>query len=654
VIPTVVVGTAGHIDHGKTTLLRALTGIDADRLPEERRRGMTIDVGYAHLALADGGVLDFVDVPGHDRLVGNMLVGAGEVDAALVVIAADDGPRAQTLEHVELLDALGVHIAIAALTKADVLAGEEDRRARVDEVRDLLARTALASAPIVVVSAETGEGLDDLRAALVALRDLVVASRPPADDQPLGRARLAVDRAFTIRGRGAVVTGTLRGGPIRRGDGVRIEPTAGDGRVRELQVHGQPVEAAFDGRTALNLAGIESMSLRRGLVVTTDPAIVATDRLLVALRRPAELAARSARERAAAWPPEASDLRIHLGTEQAEARVDRRGLAVAGPEAMFPWAESVVRLRLDREVAASTGDRFVLRRPSRGLTAAGGRVLDPRPPAGPSRRRATAERLAALAAADTLPAVAIALVELHGSLPIDRWRAIGGPDDDPRAPIVGPLVLARDVLDGLVAATLATVTEHHDRDPSSAGVPLGALRTAVAIDVRRRATTAPPDASGAATALLAGLIETGRLARDGDRVRDPKRSAAMPDALAAAMDRLEAVLAVAAPPPFADAVAATGCPAEGIRRLEASGRIIRLSPELAYAAATHRELARQALALARAGPLTPASFRDATGTSRKYVMALLEDFDRRGILARTASGHVPGPRATATDGPFGS
>src|SRR6478735_8959402 len=211
---TVVVGTAGHIDHGKTTLLRALTGIDADRLPEERRRGMTIDVGYAHMALPDGTEIDFVDVPGHDRLVGNMLVGAGEIDAALLVVAADDGPRAQTIEHLALLDALRITTGIVAVTKIDV-AGAERTAEVVAAVGRLLGNTSLAGSPVVAVSSVSGEGIDGLRDALAALPERAGAA------EGLGLAstgsRLAIDRAFTVKGRGVVVTGTLRGARLVRG-----------------------------------------------------------------------------------------------------------------------------------------------------------------------------------------------------------------------------------------------------------------------------------------------------------------------------------------------------------------------------------------------------------------------------------------------------
>src|SRR4051812_687267 len=205
---TAVVGTAGHIDHGKTTLLRALTGIDADRLPEERRRGMTIDVGYAHLTLSDGRSLDFVDVPGHDRLIGNMLVGAGEIDAAMLVVAADDGPRPQTIEHLQLLGALEIDTGLAVVTKSDAV--DPARVADViQEVASLLAGTSLASVPVLAASSVTGQGIDEVRTALREVRDGIAAALA-AEPGRRGPLRLAIDRVFAVKGRGAVVTGSLR------------------------------------------------------------------------------------------------------------------------------------------------------------------------------------------------------------------------------------------------------------------------------------------------------------------------------------------------------------------------------------------------------------------------------------------------------------
>ena len=297
---SVVIGTAGHIDHGKTSLLRALTGIDADRLPEERRRGMTIDVGYAHVALPDGSVVDFVDVPGHDRLVGNMLVGAGEIDAALLVVAADDGPNAQTLEHLGLLDALGIRDGLAVVTKADLV--DEARLASVEaEVRALLATTTLAGSPVLAASATNGTGIDGVLEAVAALARRLGARDAAAEAHG---PRLAIDRVFAVKGRGTVVTGSLRGGAVTTGMTLRLVPGDEALRVREVQVRGAPVTAVAGGRTALLVGGIEGDRLRRGQVLTTDPGVVATSRILVAMRGPARDPGRTpGRPRAPAPPP---------------------------------------------------------------------------------------------------------------------------------------------------------------------------------------------------------------------------------------------------------------------------------------------------------------------------------------------------------------
>lgn len=612
---TVVIGTAGHIDHGKTALLRALTGIDADRLPEERRRGMTIDVGYAHLALPDGSEIDFVDVPGHDRLVGNMLVGAGEIDATMLVVAADDGPRAQTLEHLELLDGLGIEAGLAVVTKTDLV--DRSRVATVgDEVRALLARTSLRDAPVVTASSVSGDGIDALRAGLVALRDSVVAR-----DVAVGPSRLAIDRVFTVRGRGLVVTGTLRGAPIARGEALRLVPGEQTVRVREVQVHGAMVESAGAGRVALNLAGIDASALHRGMVLTADPSVEVTDRWLVALRPAAPLARPTAE-----LPHDRARLRLHTGTDEVGVSVSRNGREAI----VLPTGEVSAVVRLERPVAVAAGDRFVLRRPSPAVTEAGGRVLEPRPPRGVSRRRVGPDRLAALAVATAVgDDPTAARLALHGVVARDH-----------------AIALAPDVEAALAARACELVAAAHASDPDAPGIPLAALRVSVARELRRLVTVAPDDAQPAAGDVLARLVRDGRLARDAEHVRDPAHRPAGPSpALLAAMDRLEAALSAPAPPPLTEAARAAGCPADGIRLLEASGRIVRVGDDLAWSAATYRRLAAHALAMASRAPLAPAAFRDATGTSRKYVMAILEDLDRRGILRRTPAGHVPGPRA---------
>ncbi len=587
---TVVIGTAGHIDHGKTTLLRALTGIDADRLPEERRRGMTIDVGYAHLDLDDGGSIDFVDVPGHDRLVGNMLVGAGEIDAVMLVVAADDGPRAQTLEHVALLDALGLRRGLAVVTKIDAVAPDRVREV-TEAVERLLVTTSLAGAPVLAASGASGAGVPAVRAALERIgRDHRVVARP---------STLAIDRIFSVKGRGMVVTGSLRGGPLATGDRLRVV-AGGAGpsevRVREIQVHGAALDRVEGGgRTALNLAGVDPGVLHRGVVLTADPLVVATDRILVAFERPIADRARG---------------RLHVGTAAVDAAVGRSGRDALALSDGRP--AGIVRLA--DPVAVRTGDRFVLRR---GPTQepVGGVVLDPVPPRGISRRRQTTGRLDALA-----DGRADARRDLHGAIVT-----------------MGRVDLADDVaVVALDAARSAAI-----------GVPVTAVRNDVATALRRVVTLRRDDAARAGSAVVDRAVAEGALVRDGDRVRLPGAALApAPEpAILAAMDRLEALLATPAPPALADAARIADCPPDGIRELERTGRIEVLAPDLAYATATYRELADRALRLAAQEPLTPAAFRDATGTSRKFVMAMLEDLDRRAILRRTPAGHVPGPKA---------
>jgi selenocysteine-specific elongation factor len=618
-MPTVVIGTAGHIDHGKTALLRALTGIDADRLPEEQARGMTIDVGYAHLVFDDGVELDFVDVPGHDRLIGNMLVGAGEIDAAMLVVAADDGPRPQTIEHLQLLDALGIADGLVVVTKADVVDA-----VRADEVqaasRALVAGTSLADAPVLAVSAIQGRGMDQLR---TALRELDRAVRRRWSTSRDGLAtdeapRLAVDRVFTVKGRGAVVTGTLRGGPIEAGATLRQEPGGEAVRIRAVQVHGEPRPRHDGGRTALNLAGLSADAIHRGDVLTSDPLVRASGRLLVQLRPVA--------------PRDGAQLRVHIGTDQVDATVRR-----------MPGIAGTSLLHLARPVATFAGDRGVLREPAEGIVVAGLRVLDPAPPRAASRKRLTVERLERLSAAVEAgqpDAILAAQIDLHGALAPDPARA--------GQPTAMPLALAEDVASTLADTALALVVAHHAESPLSPGLPLPRARAALLRRLRSLATIERRDVQAAGAVigrLLDGLVEDGRLARSGEALRDPSRAEDLPPALLEAMLRLEATLAVAAPPSLEAAAAAAGCPPEGVHALQADGRIVRIGPDMAWAAPTYHRLAAQALDMARATPLTPAAFRDVTATSRRYVLAILEDLDRRGVLQRKPEGHVPGPRA---------
>jgi len=579
-----------------------------------------------------------------------MLVGAGEVDAALLVVAADDGPRAQTYEHLELLDALGIGDGLVAVTKIDQVGPDDPRRAAVRRsVEELLAGTTLADVPVLAVSSTTGEGLSELRSALVGLRDRV-AVRGVASARP---PRLAIDRVFGVRGRGAVVTGTLRGGPLTTGRTLRLEPDGRTVRVRGIQVHGHPVERVDGGgRAAFNLAGIGVAELRRGGVLAGGPDVVATDRLLVAIRPPVTRLAAVRRLRHGAT------LRLHVGTDQVDAKIGRgrsEGVELDG--------EEVIRLSLARPIAVAWGDRFVLRWPSPASTAAGGRILDAVPPSGVARRRADPARLRALAEAVGPAAVLEALVALHGVLSTDRvgsvlaahggdptavWSAAPreGSREGSAGPVdaVGRVLVARDIVAEVEVEAIERVDAHHESKPLSPGMALSELRPLLARAMRRRASLTPADAGSLATDLVDRLVTTGRLARTGENVRDPARSAEIPAHVQAAMSRLETSLDVPSPPPFTDAARAAGCPPEGVRALESSGRIVRLDADLAYAAETYRRFEVLALTMAAAGPLAPAAFRDATGTSRKFSLALLEELDRRGLLRRTPAGHVLGPR----------
>ncbi len=439
---------------------------------------------------------------------------------------------------------------------------------------------------------------------------------------PDGAARLAIDRAFGVKGRGAVVTGTLRGGPLERGITLRLLPGGHEARIREIQVHGATVDrVTAGGRTALNLGGIEAADLHRGMVLTiatppTETAIAASDRLLVVLRPVAHLTGEIPRV-----PPDRARVRFHTGTDEVGAVVGRSGRHSTD----LPGGDVVAILRLERPAAIAAGDRFVLRRPSPGGTLAAGRVLDVTPPRGISRRRATPERLAALAAAATPESMATARLALHGGIP------------------GSPVRLAADVSTAVSAAILASV------GGSGTWLPLADVRSLAAMTLRRLVTMQAADARAAAAALVDDLLRDGRLERSGDRVGAAGTAPAGPSPeTSAAMDALEAALDVPAPPPLAEAARAAGCPPDGIRALESAGRIVRLDVDLAYAAGAYRRIEVLAVELATAAPLAPAALRDATGTSRKYVMAVLEDLDRRGILRRTPAGHVPGPRAAVT------
>src|SRR5436190_5787436 len=355
-----VIGTAGHVDHGKSTLVLALTGIDPDRLQEEKAREMTIDLGFAWLTLPSGREVSIVDVPGHERLIKNMLAGVGGLDAALLVIAADEGPMPQTDEHLDILNLLGVSKGIVVLTKRD-LVDDEWLALMQEEVRERLKGSTLQDAPIVPVSARMGQGLDDLRE---EIDRLLLDTEPRADR---GRPRLPIDRAFTVAGFGTVVTGTLIDGSLRVGQEVSILPPGLKARIRGLQSHKHKVESIGPGnRVAVNIVGLDVDDLSRGMVLTTPGWLQPTGRVDVYLSLVPDAPA----------PVEQNDpLDFFTGSAETPARI-----TLLDTERLQPGQSGWAQLRLQELIAAAKGDRYIVRQPSPSLTIGGGQIVDTHPP----------------------------------------------------------------------------------------------------------------------------------------------------------------------------------------------------------------------------------------------------------------------------------
>jgi len=378
--PTFVVGTAGHVDHGKSSLVRVLTGTDPDRLAEEQLRQMTIDLGFAELTTPAGNRVHLVDVPGHERFVRNMLAGAGGIDAAILVIAADDGPMPQTREHLAILDLLGIERGVVALNKADLV--DDEWLAFVGEsIRDLLQGTTLTGSEVVPVSSVTSAGLLDLQAALD--RTLTLVRRPVSGRTP----RLPIDRVFSMAGFGTIVTGTLLDGELHVGDRVEIVPAGRSSRIRGLQTFGTAVSTAFPGsRVAVNVIGLETNELSRGDVLTF-PGVIRPGMRFDARVHLIEASERPLRHN--------DDVIVFAGSSETPAKA-----ALLECESIEPGADGWVQLRLAQPAPVFTRDRFILRRPSPGETIGGGEILELDPPRHKRFQANVIERLASLAAGD--------------------------------------------------------------------------------------------------------------------------------------------------------------------------------------------------------------------------------------------------------------
>jgi selenocysteine-specific elongation factor len=626
----VIIGTAGHIDHGKTALVRQLTGIDTDRLPEEKRRGMTIDLGFAHVDLPGIGRVGVVDVPGHERFVRNMVAGATGIDLALLVVAADDGIMPQTLEHLDIILLLGIPRAVVALNKIDLVDAPRVRGV-TGEIRGRLRETALAHAPIVPVSAQTGEGIERLRPALA--QALQTAQAREAE----GFFRLPIDRVFTMPGHGTVVTGTIAGGEVKRDDRLRILPGGQEVRVRGVQVHGQPAERAVAGsRCALNLAGVEKDALRRGMMLVDERLARASTTGDVRLTLSRHLS------------PVANHQRIHFhaGTAEVLGR-----LLWLGDEVPAPGDAAFAQIRLDEEVPLLYGDRFILRSEEARRTLGGGVVLDPfaaRRGARRPERRARLARLARFDAGESLRA----WLEARGAA---GWRVSELAEQLAETPerLDARLEAARDILreeaggapwvvltaaaDALAARLHAALREYLAVHPRMTAMPLATLHSTACPKLEAHAfrlVTARLVAGGDVEPLAEGLRPRGHR----------QRFSAAEEKLAGTIEGMLA--ARGGTPPRLEVIARTlGQPASRLERflgeLERAGRVVKVAPGVYLARADFDAWrARAERILGEKGRLTLGEFRTAIGVGRELALGVLEQLDRRGITRRQGDARV--------------
>ena len=619
-----ILGTAGHIDHGKTALVQALTGVDTDRLAEEKARGITIDLGFAELPVSDDLAFGVVDVPGHESFIRNMLAGATGMDLVLLVVAADEATMPQTREHFAIVRLLGIERLVVALTRID-LVEEEWLELALDDVRELLADTPYADAPVVPTSAVTGAGLDELRAAL-SREGAQARARMNADI-----VRLPVDRVFTVRGTGTVVTGTLWSGSLSLDRRVRLEPGGGLARIRGLQVHGRAVKTARAGeRTAVALAGgrVGKETVGRGQVVVGDDPWVATERVTARIELLADTAWRIER---------GQRVRVHLGTAEVMARVFLLDCdeIVAGESA---WAQ----LRLEAPLVARGRDHVVLRSYSPMTTIGGGIVAEPSPPPRTRLRGREGERLEAILGPD--PDVRRgAVLDLAGwagvpaaELPV---RTGDPPEARPAAGGGGVLATSRALYSGALAEEgrrllQNQVARYHRAEPLRPGMPLAEARKAL------------PREAGAelANALLGQLAEEGQLEVSRDLVREPD----FKPTLTPEQEDMRSALAAQyrsaglSPPAIHELSPALRDHRDLwpiLKLLEEAGSIVALNDDFFASADAVSQAARdvQSRLTGRSG-LGPADFREVLPVTRRHLLPLLACFDRLGVTVRRDRG----------------
>ncbi len=620
-----VVGTAGHIDHGKSSLVRALTGTDPDRLQEEKARGITIDLGFAHLDLDDFRI-GFVDVPGHEKFVRNMLAGAAGFDVMLLVVAADESVMPQTVEHISICRLLGVTSAVVALTRVDLVEDPDLVELVGLEVADALSGSALSDAPVLPVSSVTGEGLDRLRDAL-----LEAARRAPRRD-PAGPFRLPVDRVFSVRGFGAVVTGTLFSGRIAAADEVAVLPGGTRARVRGIQVHGAPAEEAAAGqRAALNLAGISRMEVARGSVVAA-PHVFETTSMLDADLEMVEWASSPVMDE--------SRVHLHLGTAAVLARVRLLG----GRKLLASGQAAPVQLRLEAPVVAVRGDRFIIRRYSPVVTIGGGVVLDARPPKRSPRSEAHFRFVSDLGTASTEDAGLRFLVEagFRGMTPPTLARRLGL-SAEAADRVIRKLVEAGDADPGEVLLATAARRDLEARLLERLGrfEAENRLRAGMGVEQLREQLGVPPDVFDR---ILAGLRRAGRVEGSGGTVHTAGRKVTLTELERKTRDRFARLLRDSGlqPPALADAARTLRVPVDLVdalrRLLLREGRTVDVHPDLHFDAGAIGDLRRALAERAAVDPeIDVGWFKESFGLSRKHAIPLLEWLDRERVTLRVGN-----------------
>jgi len=626
-----IIGTAGHIDHGKTTLVRSLTGVDTDRLEEEKRRGISIELGYAYTTLPDGGMLGFIDVPGHERLVHTMVAGACGIDFALLVLAADDGVMPQTREHVAILELLGVTQGAVALTKTDRVQAERVREAET-QVKALLARTSLKEAPVFALDAR-----DAGHPGTAALRRHLIETASHSPGRPAeGLFRLAVDRVFTLAGHGTVATGTVFAGRVRTGDTVVVMPANTPARVRSIHAQSRGADSARAGeRCALNLAGVERSAIRRGDWLAEPQALAPTSRIDVRLKLLADTGAQLS-----AWSP----LHMHLGTTHAIAHV----VPLESVE-LQAGGSALVQLVFDAPLCAVPGDRFIVRDAQARRTVGGGWVLETRAPA---RKRRSAARLEFLTALERILAGGSLSLLLerarYGVSLADLMRLTGRPADSLPLP-PGALTLAagadRFVLEpahwqSLREGALAALRRFHDESPDEPGPEVGRLRRIAFPDMP----------AGLWRALLDELARERRVLSSGAWVHLPEHRVTLTETDQVLAGKLGPLIAAGRfdPPWVRDLASAVREPEDRVRtvlrKLLTQGRVCQVVRDLYYDRERIAELAGMIRALSRdSGSVNAAGFRDAVGLGRKRAIQILEFFDRVGYTRRLHDAHVLRP-----------